>query len=153
MADNPIPLMPYAEIQIPDGMVWTYKVVLRGGYITHLWSLANEDGGIHISANISEWTRGGREWMGGCETHYAKCPDYMDPDKPSHEHCWVLGTPCWHDGSSLYFSENVAPMLPDPWSTKPHEMTDYHHQRVASELRYLHRLRFTDEQEAQHGHP
>lgn len=137
-----ISLAPYT-VDVPEGMVWTYRTTIRGGYLTHMWSLANKDGGIHISANVTPF-RGQREWMGGCETHYAKCPDYMDPDKPSHEHCWVLGAPCWHDGSSLYFSENVAPMLPSPWDTEPHHMATRHHKSVLSELRYLHRIRFAE---------
>lgn len=141
---NNINLAPYA-VQVPDGMVWTYQAVNRGGRVTHLWSLANEQGGIHISASISEF-EGSREWLGGCETHYAKCPDYMDPGKPSYEHCWVLGAPCWHDGSSLYFSENVAPLLPNPWDVAPHHMADRHHDAVSFEIRYLHRLRFETEQ-------
>lgn len=138
-----ISLHPYSVV-VPDGMVWTYQAVLRGGHITHLWSLANEDGGIHISASISPF-RGQYYWVGGCETHYAKCPDYMDANKPSHEHCWVLGAPCWHDGSSLYFSENVAQMLPNPWGEHPNHMDGYHHEAVTSELRYLHRIRFSEE--------
>lgn len=138
-----ISIGPYA-VEVPEGMVWTYQAVVRGGHLTHLWSLANVAGGIHISASICEF-QGSREWLGGCETHYAKAPDYMDPDKPSHPHCWVLGAPCWHDGSSLYFSENVAPMLPNPWDNAPHEMDDRHHDAVTSELRYLHRIRFDEE--------
>lgn len=141
-----IPNTPYT-VDVPEGMVWVYKAVVRGGRVMHLWSLANEDGGIHISANIIDW-QGSREWIGGCETHYAKCPDYMNPDVPTHEHCWLLGAPCWHDGSSLYFSENVAPMLPNPWDVSPHHMAERHHQAVSYELRYLHRMRFTEEVES-----
>lgn len=144
MMEESISLAPYA-VNVPEGMAWTYRAIVKAGRVTHLWSLANEDGGIHISASISEWSDGAREWLGGCETHYAKCPDYMDPDKPSHEHCWVLGAPCWHDGSSLYFSENVAPYLPNPWDASPHNMEPHHHERVSFELRYLHRLRFSEE--------
>lgn len=140
-----ISLFPYTE-DVPEGMVWTYQVVLRGGNVTHLWSLADKTGGIHISANISSWSDGSRQWLGGCETHYAKCPDYMSPNKPSCEHCWVLGGPCWHDGSSLYFSENVAPFLPNPWEGEPHNMRPRHHEAVTFELRYLHRLRFTEDE-------
>lgn len=126
----------------PDGMVFTYQAVVRGGNVTHLWSLANENGGIHVSASLHPYLNGNREWMGGAETHYIAAPDYMDPDKPSHQHCWVLGCPCWHDGSSLYFSENIAPLLPNAWAERPNQMEPYHHDRVMFELKYLHRLRF-----------
>jgi len=145
MDDKPS-IKPFPE-SVPDGMVWTYQAVYRGGRITHLWSLADKTGGIHISANVMEWTSGGRDWIGGCETHYAAPPDYMKADKPSHEHCWVLGGPCWHDGSSLYFSENVAPMLPNAWDSNPNDMKTRHHEYVLSEMRHLHRIRFQVEQD------
>lgn len=137
-------LAPFAAV---DGKVFTYQVVVRGSHVMHLWSLADEKGGIHVSASLTEWQSGGREWMGGAETHYAAAPDYMNPDEPSHEHCWVLGKPCWHDGSSLYFSENIAHMLPSPWSETPNQMEQRHHDYVLFELRYLYRLRFEDEVE------
>lgn len=147
MESNPSEISndPFA-LNVPEGMVWSYRAVLRGKYLTHLWTLANEAGGIHISANIHDF-QGSREWSGGCETHYVKCPDYMDPDKPSHDHCWVLGGPCWHDGSSLYFSENIAPMLPNPWKASPHQMASRHHDYVTFELKHLHRIRFAEEVE------
>lgn len=121
-----------------------YRAIIRDGRMIHEWSLADESGGIHISAVLSEY-QGWKEWMGGAETHYANPPDYMSDKKPSHEHCWLLGKPCWHDGSSLYFSENIAPALPAPCSDHPHAMTEWHHADVVRELRYLHRLRFVDE--------
>ncbi len=132
---------------VAEGQVWTYQKVFRGSRWTHLWSLADKTGGIHISANVFDWSGGRKEWSGGCETHYVAAPDYMSAEKPSHEHCWVLGGPCWHDGSSLYFSENVAQMLPNLWDTNPDEMKQRHHEAVTSELRYLHRLRFAVEVE------
>lgn len=140
-----IALAPFTNA--PEGMCFTYRAVIRAGHVTHIWTLANEKGGIHVSAQISRFsTSEYGEWLGGAETHYAAAPDYMDASKPSHEHCWILGGPCWHDGSSLYFSENIAPMLPPTWEKEPHRMADYHHDRVLSELRYLHRIRFSEEE-------
>lgn len=48
---------------------------------------------------------------GGIETHYRTPPDYMRDDQPSHEHCWILGGKCWHDGSSLAATERWIPLL------------------------------------------
>ena len=33
------------------------------------------------------------------EVHYASCPDYMQGEKPHHEHCMRIPNcgPCWHD--------------------------------------------------------
>ena len=123
---NPFCGKPFDNLKIPDGMVWKYEAVLRGERLEHLWILSGEHGAVHIWAGLSEWD-GRFEWRGGIECHYASAPEYMDADKPSHEHCWILGKPCWHDGSSLYFSENIAPMLPhayEPW--KAHDMAHVH---------------------------
>ena len=109
---------PFNELRVPEGMVWQYKVVLRGGYLEHLWALTGKHGAVHISARLHEWD-GRPEWSGGIECHFAAAPDYREGEEPNHEHCWLLGKPCWHDGSSLYFSENIAQKLPpayEPWS-------------------------------------
>lgn len=129
---------PFDDIQVPEGMVWQYRACLRGGRITHEWSVANELGGIHIHAMLSDF-QGRREWIGGIECHWAAAPDYMNPEKPSHEHCWLLGKPCWHDGSSLYFSENIADCLPDPYGKNPHEMHEHNHRYVTGDLLRWHR--------------
>jgi hypothetical protein len=49
------------------------------------------------------------EWIGGLETHYRSPPDYMGNSAPSHDHCHILKSPCWHDGTSLYASERLIP--------------------------------------------
>lgn len=47
----------------------------------------------------------------GLESHYRNPPEYMKYDAPSHEHCWLLKCPCWHDGTSLYAQEHFLPMF------------------------------------------
>lgn len=131
-------LAPFGGLAVPEGMVWQYRVTMRGGRLTHEWSLVNEHGGIHVHAALSEF-RGEHSWIGGIECHWASAPDFMNPEKPSHEHCWLLGKPCWHDGSSLYFSEYIADCLPSPWAQNPHEMSARHHEYVMQELRSWHR--------------
>ena len=49
------------------------------------------------------------EWIGGLETHYRSPPDYMGNSAPSHDHCHILKSPCWHDGTSRYASERLIP--------------------------------------------
>ena len=79
----------------------------------HLWSYADERGGVHIWAQYRDdeisrkynWL-----WTGGVERHSPVRGEY-DSAEPSHDECWLIGKPCWHDGSSLYFSENIAPEL------------------------------------------
>lgn len=58
---------------------------------------------------MRHWGRGiGR--LGGIEEHRREPSDYQDPEKPSHEDCRLIGR-CWHDGSSLYASEVLIPIL------------------------------------------
>lgn len=125
---------------VPEGTVWSYQQTLRGGRITHQWTLASKDGGIHIHG----WRVDGdgwREWMGGVECHWPTAPEWGSPDKPSHDHCWLLGGPCWHDGTSLYFSERIADMLP-PTDT----LEDRHHMFITHELIHWFRSRITTEE-------
>jgi hypothetical protein len=107
-------LFPQVSAAVPEGMVWQYRIILRGGRETHTWGLTGERGGIHVDAweaSIPGW----REecWQGGIEGHSPSRREY-DGEKPDHEHCWLIGGPCWHDGSSLQFSEQIAPYLPEP---------------------------------------
>ena len=123
---------PFAAIVVPDGLRWTYRAIIRDARLTHEWALAGEKGGIHIHGWQCEYFSqpGLIEWMGGIECHWAaNPPEWMEADKPSHEHCWLLDGPCWHDGTSLGFSENIAPYLPNDGVMQPR-----HHVRVTDEL-------------------
>ncbi len=125
---------PFNEVRIPDGLFWKYEAMIRAGHVEHLWLLKGELGAIHISARLTEW-QGRHDWIGGIECHNASPPEYMNPDTPSHEHCWILDAPCWHDGTSLGFSERVAPMLPPPYEPwKAHDMKPWHHAYVTGVL-------------------
>ena len=126
---------------IPEGMVWKYEMAMRGDRPEHIWALISDAGAIHIHAMLTEL--GGRyEWLGGIEVHSSTPFEYSKAE-PSHDRCWLLGKPCWHDGTSLGFSEGVADMLPnafEPW--KAHEMQPYHHSYVTGVLRQWHRNNF-----------
>lgn len=49
--------------------------------------------------------------VGGVEYHMRRAPSYSEQTTPDHEHCWLLGAPCWHDGTSLYASDVLIPLL------------------------------------------
>lgn len=125
---------PFARIKgmIPDDWkaVYQYNAILRGGRVTHQWCLSSEKGAIHIHGCLSALEGLPTEWLGGIETHLPHPFDYGSQDTPSHDHCWLLQAPCWHDGTSLGFSENVAPYLPETDDLKSH-----HHEMVVNELR------------------
>jgi len=48
---------------------------------------------------------------GGVEYHHRAAPEYLFGKDAAHEHCWILGGPCWHDGTSLWASEHWIPLL------------------------------------------
>jgi hypothetical protein len=66
----------------------------------------------------------GDRYSGGIEIHYRVPPDYMRDQAPMAK-CWLLGGPCWHDGSSLQATEHWIPM----WLVDPHN-----HERIFGEL-------------------
>lgn len=54
------------------------------------------------------------KWFGGVEVHYEKQPKYSNKSEPSQPACMsLLGLPCWHDGSSLLFTERYAHRIDD----------------------------------------
>lgn len=85
--------------------VCEYKYENRFNSPLHSWTCIARHGAIQL--RISEYKPG--EWSGGLEIHYRQPPEYMADNAPSHEKCWLLGQPCWHDGTSLYVSETVIP--------------------------------------------
>lgn len=125
--------------QIPAGMMWQYRVIMRGDYPApeHVWMLVNETGAIHVSARWSSFD-GRSEWLGGIECHYASPPDYYSDTPPHHERCWILQKPCWHDGTSLGFSEQIAPYLP----SHTHAFDESDHMSVLSVMKHWHRQHF-----------
>lgn len=114
-----------------DGLTFVYQPATAKSR-EHHWSVVGPDGGIHIHGARSEFF-GGR-WSGGVEMH-RRAPGEYEGQEPSHTECWLLKAPCWHDGTSLYFSERIAPMLDDaiePFSASVHEF-------MHAELRHWYR--------------
>lgn len=73
------------------------------------WAAVGSAGAVHIWAqqNADDFAeRYGDRYIGGVECHWP-----ADPDSAQHANCWLLKSPCRHDGSSLYFSEYIGPML------------------------------------------
>jgi hypothetical protein len=67
----------------------------------------------------------GEVYYGGVEVHSPKPMYDFGDGKPHHENCWLLKAPCWHDGSSLYFSENIEPMIRGYEGNMPPHITEY----------------------------
>lgn len=77
------------------------------GSVRHSWELIGSKGGVQFHVTVS------KEYgdCAGLEFHYLTPPDYMRDTAPSQVHCWLLKTHCWHDGTSLYASENLWPII------------------------------------------
>lgn len=89
-----------------------YKWSKPWSAVYHQWSLRGPYGGLHLSINIVE----GYEATAGLEFHHNYDPS-GGQEAAHHKDCWLIGGPCWHDGTSLYASETVWPrvrdMMPD----------------------------------------
>lgn len=83
-----------------DGYEKRWIVVGNGGAIDFHCS----HGGTDIARRFGR--------SGGVEFHYRHPEDYMSAEYPcTHDHCWILGGKCWHDGTSLWASEYWVPLL------------------------------------------
>lgn len=74
---------------------------------THRWEVVGPDGGIHFHVSITP----GYEPSCGLEFHHAARAKYRCDEAPDRTNCPLIGEPCWHDGTSLYASESIWPMV------------------------------------------
>ena len=127
------------KLERADGPVIGYKVEPGFKDIPlHMWWIKGEGGGVHIWARRAPLDGWPTEWIGGVEVHHATCPDssgWFKPDEPSQSECWLLDGPCWHDGTSLYFRERIAPLFRHPDSENADAYDQLPHAYIESELR------------------
>lgn len=95
--------------------IWTKPF----SYIRHHWELRGPRGGVHFHASIMD----GRAHDASCglEFHHSFDPT-NGQQAPHHINCPVTGGQCWHEGTSLYASERVWPMVSDYLKDGDHEM-------------------------------
>ncbi len=86
----------------------------------HRWSAVGARGAMHLyirDTGPQFDQRHAERYTGGIETHWRSPPDYMQDEPPTHDLCWLLCCPCWHDGSSLQATEFWIPR----WLDAPHD--------------------------------
>jgi hypothetical protein len=92
-----------------------YEYIAPEGKVTrHMWTLVGPTGAVHIWAEPNDpnfAARWNQEYYGGIEIHSPTRLYSFGDGKPDHDPCWLLNAPCWHDGSSLQFSEQVEPFI------------------------------------------
>ena len=109
------------------GLKYIYSPPSSDNRVAHIWSVVGDNGGVHIHARLYSMPGSESEYLGGVEVH-SKAPMY-DGQPVSHSDCWLIGCPCYHDGTSLYFSEQIAPRL-----RGGPEFADAIHEMIYSEL-------------------
>lgn len=65
------------------------------------WAVFGEHGGIHLHCNPRDMS------LGGIEIH-SKEPLHEGHKPHGNANCWLIGCQCYHDGSSLQWSEKWA---------------------------------------------
>lgn len=97
-----------------------YTYEQRFGQPLHTWQVIGPIGGLHLHiADCGERHQekyGGR-YSGGIECHWRAPPAHKRDQSPTHDHCWLLQCPCWHDGSSLAAREHWIPL----WEESPND--------------------------------
>jgi len=77
------------------------------GSVRHSWRLCCIDGGIEFNTSLHD------SFPASCglEIHRIAPADYQRGEAPHHFNCEVTGGRCWHDGTSLYASEQLWPLI------------------------------------------
>jgi len=104
----------------------------------HCWELVGPEGGIHFHVSMTK----GYDPSCGLEFHHAARANYDTGRAPDHIKCPLIGEPCWHDGTSLYASEEIWPMVEPMLRNGDHEAVfrvlegeyDRHFSRIRGDL-------------------
>lgn len=76
----------------------------------HMWEIVGPEGGVHFHASLTK----GYPPSCGLEFHHNQAAWLRmgrDNEAFHHRNCPLLGGPCWHDGTSLYASETLWPII------------------------------------------
>ena len=106
------------------------------GNVRHMWQLRGPEGAIHFHVTVMDEQYGD---SAGLEMHYTTPPDYMKGHAPHYIDCPFVGGRCWHDGTSLYASEHLWPMIKSFLMSGDHDMIF-----KTLEREYVDRFEFVD---------
>ena len=77
------------------------------GSVQHHWELLGPNGGIHFHFTETE----SDSPRAGLEFHHTRSANMKNDVAPDHINCFLTGEPCWHDGTSLYATEDLLPQI------------------------------------------
>ena len=86
--------------------IWTHPWMST----KHHWELRGPRGAIHFHVSIMDDDVKFPDPSCGLEFHHAFDPT-KGQDAPAHIDCPMTGGRCWHEGTSLYASESVWPVV------------------------------------------
>lgn len=95
---------------LPRTYRYQYRLSLRYGSWAHSYELVGRHGALHLHINDMGEKHADR-YSAGLEIHYRSPPEYMDDKPPTHDECWLMKCPCWHDGTTLYAETHFLPMF------------------------------------------
>lgn len=81
-----------------------YKWSKPFGYVHHWWEVRSEYGGVHFHVTIVPDAAMGPS--AGLEFHRI-----VGSGAPDHINCFLTGGRCWHDGTSMYATDNLWPEI------------------------------------------
>lgn len=90
---------------------YTIRQSFRHGRWEYSWELIGANGGVQLHISGPHEYDGRENWSAGLEYHWRKPPSYLAQSPPSHDQCWLLNCPCWHDGTSLYAQDHYLPLF------------------------------------------
>lgn len=73
----------------------------------HHWELVGPIGGIHFHFHVLK----GFPVTAGLEFHHTGRSQRQIDRAPDHISCSLTGEPCWHEGTSLYATEDILPVV------------------------------------------
>lgn len=102
---------------LPGHYRYNYQQCIRLDVVEHMFELIGAKGGCHL--HLTDYGKAGERsefhqerYSGGIEMHYRSARNSGRPDTPpDHDYCPLIKCPCWHDGSSLWVSENILNVL------------------------------------------
>lgn len=78
-------------------------------FANHWWQIIGPRAALHFHVSIDPNDK--YPPTCGLEMHHFSPPEYMQDQAPSQLKCDLTGGRCWHDGTSLYASESLWPMI------------------------------------------
>jgi len=74
----------------------------------HVWELVGPKGALHFHVTMLDEPYGP---SAGLEIHHREPPEHMRGEAPNQLKCRLTSGWCWHDGTSLYATETLWPMV------------------------------------------